>query len=715
MSEPLQDFGWKDSNYDRPAQSWTCGRLCAGDPCRFGPSNEGACQVQSRCEPEKDGDRYRCKRSAAHGGKCKDGPLPDGQCQQADLSCQPKRSLLAKRRRLGLLFAAMAVAYGLVVLSGSEPSPRLAPGKVSSSHAFIENNCAKCHSAADGGLATWIHCALDEDIALTDSKRCLECHHELGTDALLAHGLPADRLLELTRHVMQSAPTDRPLSLELAGKIMDFDHADQLACARCHGEHHGRDFDARHLSDHRCQTCHAQAFESFSDGHPPFDSYPHKRRTRIYFDHTTHLQKHFDKSEYGRLMPDGKPLTSCNSCHQPTADGRSMQTLGFKTMCASCHEPQIVDADFPGMPFFALPGLDLDQNLKPDETSPIGHWPRLQQGVGLSKLPPFMELLLVNDPEFQSAMRDLLDTDLRRISTDNKEQRAAKIKLAWAVKGLLADVTRDGQAALEKRLGPQFSQLSKAGPSIIPTLQEAGRTWFPELEAEVKAHRAGQPLPIREKTDNKPLVTLHADSQDVGWFLNHADLTIRYRPVAHADPVLRNWFDTLTQPLKPEVEDGPLSSIAIHRFYQVAVNPSASGTIDMNGPVASGRCLTCHTLDDDPVSKNSRINWLAFRDQATTRPATHFSHAPHVTASNSDNNCKECHRLDAKHLGNSAWYRAAFLKQEDSTGTWWPETDPTATCTSGFAPIGKENCATCHRKSQVDQRCLKCHNYHISH
>jgi hypothetical protein len=727
MTEPLQEFGWKDSNYERPAQSWTCGRLCAGDLCRFGPSDRGRCQVQSRCEPEKDGDRYQCTRSAANGGKCKDGPLPDGQCRQPDLSCQPKRSLIAERRHLGFLCAAVAVAYGLVAFSGPQPSPSLSPGSTSSSHAFIENNCAKCHSAADGGLSNWIRCALSDDIALTDSKRCLKCHHELGANALLAHGLPTDQLLELIRragHAEKAAPTERPLSLAFSGKIMNFDHTDQLACANCHGEHHGRDFDARHLTDHRCQTCHTRAFESFSEGHPQFDSYPYKRRTRIYFDHATHLQKHFHAGEFDRLMPDGKPLTSCNSCHQPTADGRTMRTLGFKAMCASCHESQIVDAEFPGMPFFALPDLGLGQNLKDDEPSPIGHWPPLREGVGLAKLPPFMELLLRDDSEFQSAMVFLLDTDLRRKFTDNKAQRDAKIKLAWAVKSLLADVSRDGQAALVKRLGPELGQLSKAGPSIVPTMQEAGRLWFPDLDAEVKAHRADQPLPTseksNEKTDEKPLVTSNADRRDVGWFLNHADLTIRYRPVAHADPVLRTLLDIQTQ--KPvsdvliEMDSAPLDLLANIRFYDIVASPTASGTAGTNGPVASGRCLTCHTGDRDPISGKAHINWHAFRAQAATRRATHFSHAPHVTAtSSSDRNCKNCHRLESKGMNHQTWFRPEFLKREKSTGIWFHESKTATKCASGFAPIGKQNCANCHRKSQVGQRCLKCHNYHISH
>lgn len=645
--------------------------------------------------------------------------MPDGQCRQPDLSCQPKRSLMAKRRHLGFLCAAVAVAYGLVAFSGPEPSPSLSPGSTSSSHAFIENNCAKCHSAADGGLSTWIHCALSDNIALTDSKRCLECHHELGGNALLAHGLSTDQLLELTRradHAEKAAPTERPLSLAFSGKIMNFDHTDQLACANCHGEHHGRDFDARHLTDHRCQTCHTRAFESFSEGHPQFNSYPYKRRTRIYFDHATHLQKHFHAGEFDRLMPDGKPLTSCNSCHQPAADGRTMQTLGFKAMCASCHESQIVDADFPGMPFFALPDLGLGQNLKDDETSPIGHWPPLREGVGLAKLPPFMELLLKDDPDFQSAMKVLSDTDLRRVSTDNKEERDSKIRLAWAVKSLFADVSRDGQAALVKRLGSELGQLSRVGPSIVPTLQEAGRLWFPDLESEIEAHLADQPIPTREKTDDKPLVTSSADRQDVGWFLNHADLTIRYRPVAHADPVLRSWLDTLTQPPEFDSEDDGPDESAFFRFHDIVTSPTASGTVDTNGPVASGRCLTCHTTDADLVSGKAHINWFAFRPQAATRQATHFSHAPHVTAtSSSDKNCKNCHRLESKGMNHQTWFRPEFLKREKSTGAWIHESKTATKCASGFAPIGKQNCANCHRKSQVDQRCLKCHNYHISH
>ena len=64
-----------------------------------------------------------------------------------------------------------------------------------------------------------------------------------------------------------------------------------LACAACHTEHQGRDFDLKRMGDQQCQACHQAQFASFASGHPEFTGYPYVRRTRMQFDHVSHWQK----------------------------------------------------------------------------------------------------------------------------------------------------------------------------------------------------------------------------------------------------------------------------------------------------------------------------------------------------------------------------------------------------------------------------------------
>ena len=42
MKPRLQNFDHRSSAYERPAQSWVCGRSSTGRPCPLGPDRKGA-------------------------------------------------------------------------------------------------------------------------------------------------------------------------------------------------------------------------------------------------------------------------------------------------------------------------------------------------------------------------------------------------------------------------------------------------------------------------------------------------------------------------------------------------------------------------------------------------------------------------------------------------------------------------------------------------
>jgi len=699
MTEPLQSFDWKSSNYERPSNTWVCGRMCeAGEPCRLGPSSKGGCQVQSQCEPQEKDGKYQCTRSVINGGKCKDGPSPDGNCCQPDTSCQPRRSLLARRRLLGGIAAFIAASLCLFIFGGSSPSSLLSPGEVTASHANFESNCNACHTAAAGGLGTWIQTAFDGDAALKDTARCLKCHTEMGERALFAHGLPVNKLAEITERIRkETASTTAPLALQLASLAGHPAANDKLACSTCHREHHGREASLTHLTDLQCQACHTRQFKSFQHGHPALGDYPYERRSRIYFDHDAHLNRYFAKDEFKRTMPAGRKPEACNSCHTPDATGGIMLTGSFENTCASCHEPQIEDVEFPGVPFFALPSIPANA-LKAQ-----GEWPNTAGPFKTAKLPQLMELLLEYDPHYRNAIKQLGDVDFRKLHSIDPEHNAAVAEIAWSIKELLYEIATTGESALKQRLGDSSPEYLHLTPSIVPTLTQAQLIWFPNLATEIKYHREKKPVP--HPTSQKIAQQTSSFSIDAssGWSISESDFTIRYRPMGHADPLLKGWLDRAIQ--------SNIQALDNDSMWHILSNPTASGTEDTQGALASGRCLMCHSVDQDLESGISLINWKPLPAQQMQKHFTEFSHGPHLLTGQQEN-CKGCHTFENLRTENPAILKRDYFIRASSNLFWQINVDSQQTCTSGFQPINRQTCVTCHNKTTATQSCLQCHNYH---
>lgn len=506
MSRIRKLLGLNQGGYDRPNQPWVCGHACGGHGCQMGPDKHGHCQAGGECLPRRQGDRWHCTRSAELGGPCANGPLPNGGCSCVIPPCQPVRTLRAKR---GLFcWAAVGVTLGalLFALGGRNPDRWLNPGPLTSVHATSEARCSDCHSIAETSAKSGMgRIIANHPVA---SSNCLQCH-ELGSQPLLPHGLTEKQLSEASGRREGQNSVGTPLLVSLARSL----HTPALGieCTACHTEHQGRMADIRSIDDRQCQVCHESTFKGFPDGHPEFGDYPYARRTRIIFDHASHLQKHFQEP-----ASQSKAPASCLDCHVPGDAKGKMLVKGFEQSCASCHASQIEGegrAGAKGIAFFRVPGLDA-AGLR-DAGYSVGQWPEFAEGP----INPFLRLLLSADHEAAADFKTLEKVDLTDIADARKEQQAAAFRTAWRIKSLFFDLTSKGQPALMERLamisggtkpesGPLVSQLS------ADTLLAAKAAWWPDLFTEVPLYRQGvlPPLPAKSEPASKPAVSTPAKS-----------------------------------------------------------------------------------------------------------------------------------------------------------------------------------------------------------
>jgi len=70
MKIRLQQFGFKESNYERPNQEWVCGWAADGNPCRRGRMPGGtAAPPRMRADPPKEPGRKRRGPLAMHAAR----------------------------------------------------------------------------------------------------------------------------------------------------------------------------------------------------------------------------------------------------------------------------------------------------------------------------------------------------------------------------------------------------------------------------------------------------------------------------------------------------------------------------------------------------------------------------------------------------------------------------------------------------------------------
>lgn len=688
--EPLQKFGFRDSAYERPNQDWVCGWASEGCGCPSGPDPSGRCPMQSECTPVRKGDRYHCTLPVTSGGPCEEGPRPDGSCCKPRLPyppCQPRRSIRARRGRLGWIAAVFTLAVITVLMGSRYRTWFITPGDLTSAHATISHqglppsqSCAACHSVDSDHGGGIFSAAISRDGLMTQSQQCLSCHFTDGdaaAHAMYAHGMPPETLAQLTNEAEATATFDAPMSLAL--RLASFapspmqSHG-QMACSQCHREHRGRSFDLKYLSDTQCQSCHVKQFHSFSRGHPEFRSAP--ETPSIIFDHTTHQNTHFA----------GEPF-SCVRCHTEESTRRAPTAgmlMPFERSCIDCHSPiasghhlaQIHDAS---LTVFEVPFMEVDEDA-------AGPWPD-DIATGMD-LPLLMRLLLVGDDTAIEPLQGIREEfweagDWILIAEPEPE---VVTNLAIAIKRAMRELLEGDQSALTQRLSIALG-LNASDPRLVSLVEAMVNTPLPQM---LEAQPAVQQFMLYDEAIGGTDAEVRAEGSpalatDSGWVLTETGV-IEYRQPDHADPfytaLLEAFAAAGTRPGENSADEAATFRNEVRQeFWEDVRERSRLGT----------SCLKCHNVRDD-----GRIAWLA-PGMAYHHPTSAFGrNDPHLILH------------DHQGLGDSQQCIVCHIPVQTGNAGG-PATGPDWL---NFKRLTHESCADCHNKLGATESCVTCHTYH---
>jgi hypothetical protein len=517
------------------------------------------------------------------------------------------------------------------------------PGALSGGHQNFtaEKGCATCHKQHGGDAGMWVMASWSPG---TLSKSCESCHTFSGAP---------------------TAPHNE--QFKTAGGQRNTE------CTMCHTEHRGADGNITQLTDSQCNACHEKQFKNFSDGHPNFSKdYPSRRRTAIAFDHTHPFTKHFETQRF----VDRAPKDRCIACHNVDEAARNVPVRPFEQACARCHENQIAGRE---LVLFSLP--EFEEN--PFDMAAVG------EACGPT-----------------ADAREVAGENLTVLAEKLEELRDGGLSAVTASQGLLADVE-----ALKSRLGfaepgePEEEYESVSTETLPPTAVlllgiEDGEdiaAYSEPVRDLVMGMIEGGPEPLMGalKGRGNPITLLgdmspellrgvgcawasnveyEAPSEAVsgGWFADA--LSLRYKPVRHADPVARAWINLAASGGEGVTDD--LRDALLSRS---------------EGP---GACTKCHAVSKSPNKSDAlQVEW-AFGAQSSQRHLS-YSHGPHLDLLGPGASCEACHKMDA-----SADYAGSFKHN-----------DPLK-FESNFKSIENGTCTECHAKGQVRQECTLCHQYH---
>ena len=196
----------------------------------------------------------------------------------------------------------------------------------------------------------------------------------------------------------------------------------------------------------------------------------------------------------------------------------------------------------------------------------IGAWPKAATGDFDGRLPPMMKLLLAADPVAAQALSKLgPDFEFQDIDPDDPQQLADCANLTTAIKSLLADVSQRGLVAMRERLtialGRDVSEAEAAtltaGLSVDTVRGTVG--WLPG------ALNANDPGPRPSAVAGLArIVPPYAPAGT--WSRDDTTFSIRYRPAAHADPVLASWLELLAK--TPDLDSRPVAKAMFKRAFK---------------------------------------------------------------------------------------------------------------------------------------------------
>ena len=472
-----------------------------------------------------------------HGGPCEAGPLPDGTCCREVVPCVPVPSVRTARRQVTKWAVGLALGITALMLAGGAGNQLLMPGPLSASHGNL-GDCETCHTGGDTMSFAWIHNVVDHVDPVKNSSLCIKCH-ELGADALSPHNRPAAALEQLTLKAREvAADISMPGIGGLKSNVLysipvfpaDLDES-QVQCATCHDEHNGVGDDLTIVSNARCQSCHEVKFDTFSGSHPQFTDYPFTRRTRIKFDHKSHIDRHFDKARETPAFAAAIPNV-CSDCHEQGPDNKYMEIKSFDSMCSGCHLGDIqgdtIASGPKGIDFITVPGLDLI--ALEERRVDIGEWPEDSE----AEITAFMRSLLAALADNQDLVNELADLDLLDLTDADEDDLASVQKLAWTVKTLFRKIELTGLPSVMKLLpnsdGSEVDRLQLSHMSAVmprDVIASANREWFPNLASDLENHRNGRPTEYFQSTG---AVSEPPDQSDLGtdtldFDANGADLT----------------------------------------------------------------------------------------------------------------------------------------------------------------------------------------------
>jgi len=514
----------------------------------------------------------------------------------------------------------------------------------------------------------------------------------MGVDPLNAHSLPATTLASIRQNI---STTSGEKQIAMNAAVVN----SKTQCISCHKEHQGDTAGRVNLSNRQCQSCHTQAFTSFSNGHPEFTNYPFNKRVNILFDHTSHFSKHFAKKKATKL--------SCNSCHVPDTSSGKMAIKGFDVSCAACHSDQIYgkSAINKGIIFFALPTMDIETLA--ENGIQIGSWPADTDG----EVSPLMRLMLAKNKDVAALLNDFEadDLELDDLSDADDETLQRVAQLVWAIKGLLYDLIRNGLDEFNGAIGTladhkldsrQLAELSGSLP--VDVLRAASRDWFGKhFMSEIEEYRLGvnrgtsdDIVTATESSSDETAGLNGIESEEVaieeiedetwmqvgGWYRSNGDFTIRYRPRGHGDAFIKSWVNITSK----DAMQSPVANALLENL-----------TDRKNSP---GLCMKCHSMEQvagKNIQSFYRVHWQGDSQQGDKQSFNRFEHSSHLNLIK-DKGCMTCHSMN-----DNADFKKAYSGFDATQFE------------SNFQPINKATCIQCHQSGRVNESCTTCHKYHI--